>query len=65
VKTHSLTIRLEAELERELEAVCAETGRCRGSSICSPQWRELAQAPVGPPEVLPPGLNGFVTAIIR
>ncbi len=35
-----------------------------GSSIWSPQGRKLAQAPVVPPEVLPPGLNGIFTATI-
>ena len=35
-----------------------------GSSIWSPEGRKLAQAPVVPPEVLPPGLNGLVTATI-
>jgi len=30
MKSHSLTIRLEADMERELEAVCVETGRSRG-----------------------------------
>ena len=36
-----------------------------GSSIWSPQGRKLVQAPVVPPEVLPPGLNGiFATTII-
>jgi predicted amidohydrolase len=35
-----------------------------GSSIWSPEGRRLAQAPVVPPEVLPPGLNGFITSTI-
>lgn len=35
-----------------------------GSSIWSPQGRKLAQAPVVPPEVLPPGLNGLISATI-
>jgi predicted amidohydrolase len=36
-----------------------------GSSIWSPQGRKLVQAPVVPPQVLPPGLNGiFATTII-
>jgi predicted amidohydrolase len=36
-----------------------------GSSIWSPQGRRLVQAPVVPPAVLPPGLNGiFATTII-
>jgi len=35
-----------------------------GSSIWSPQGRKLVQAPVVPPEMLPPGLNGiFATTI--
>jgi predicted amidohydrolase len=35
-----------------------------GSSIWSPQGRKLVQAPVVPPAVLPPGLNGiFATTI--
>ena len=29
----SLTIRLEDDLEQELEAVCAETGRSRGEIV--------------------------------
>jgi predicted amidohydrolase len=35
-----------------------------GSSIWSPEGRKLAQAPVVPPEVLPPGLHGFISATI-
>jgi len=36
-----------------------------GSSIWSPQGRKLVQAPVVPPALLPPGLNGiFATTII-
>ena len=36
-----------------------------GSSIWSPQGRKLVQAPVVPPAVLPPGLNGiFATTIV-
>lgn len=35
-----------------------------GSSIWSPEGRKLAQAPVVPPELLPPGLNGFITQTI-
>lgn len=35
-----------------------------GSSIWSPQGRKLVQAPVVPPEVLPPGLNGIFAATI-
>ncbi|MEB3170624.1 MAG: carbon-nitrogen hydrolase family protein [Synechococcaceae cyanobacterium] len=35
-----------------------------GSSIWSPEGHKLAQAPVLPPEVLPPGLHGFITSTI-
>ena len=36
-----------------------------GSSIWSPHGRKLVQAPVVPPKVLPPGLNGiFATTIV-
>jgi predicted amidohydrolase len=35
-----------------------------GSSIWSPHGRKLAQAPVVPPEVLPPGLNTIISATI-
>ncbi len=35
-----------------------------GSSIWSPEGHKLAQAPVVPPEVLPPGLNGIFSATI-
>ncbi|WP_428618729.1 hypothetical protein [Reyranella sp.] len=36
-----------------------------GSSIWSPASRKLVQAPIVPPEVLPPGLNGvFSTEIV-
>ena len=35
-----------------------------GSSIWSPEGRKLVQAPVVPPQVLPPGLNGFWTTTI-
>lgn len=41
MKTHSLTIRLEADLERELEAVCAETGRSRGDIVRDALRRQL------------------------
>ena len=34
MKSHSLTIRLEADMERELEAVYVETGRSRGDIMC-------------------------------
>ncbi len=36
-----------------------------GSSIWSHEGHKLAQAPVAPPEVLPPGLHGVITATIR
>ncbi|MCP9832796.1 MULTISPECIES: nitrilase-related carbon-nitrogen hydrolase [unclassified Cyanobium] len=35
-----------------------------GSSIWSPLGRKLVQAPIVPPETLPPGLNGFISATI-
>ncbi len=35
-----------------------------GSSIWSPSGRKLVQAPVVPPKVLPPGLNGIFSATI-
>src|SRR5258708_17975381 len=35
-----------------------------GSSIWSPEGHKLVQAPVAPPEVLPPGLNGAFVATI-
>jgi predicted amidohydrolase len=35
-----------------------------GSSIWSPQGRKLVQAPVVPPAVLPPGLNGIIATTI-
>jgi predicted amidohydrolase len=35
-----------------------------GSSIWSPEGRKLAQAPVVSPELLPPGMNGFITQTI-
>jgi hypothetical protein len=41
LKTHSLTIRPAADLERELEAVCAETGRSRGDIVSDPLRRQL------------------------
>ena len=40
LKTHSLTIRLAADLERELEAICAET-RPRGDIVPDPLRRQL------------------------
>lgn len=33
MKNRSLTIRLEADLEQQLESVCAETGRSRGEIV--------------------------------
>ncbi|MGQ3673363.1 nitrilase-related carbon-nitrogen hydrolase [Xanthobacter sp. TB0136] len=36
-----------------------------GSSIWSPQGEKLVQAPVVPPEVLPPGLNGVFASTIE
>jgi metal-responsive CopG/Arc/MetJ family transcriptional regulator len=41
MKSHSLTIRLEADLERELEAACAETGRSRGEIVRDALRRQL------------------------
>jgi predicted DNA-binding protein len=41
MKSHSLTIRLEADLERELEAVCVETGRSRGDIVRDALHRQL------------------------
>ena len=41
MKSRSLTIRLEADLERELEAVCAETGRSRGEIVRDALRRQL------------------------
>ena len=35
-----------------------------GSSIWSPLGHKLVQAPVVPPETLPPGLNGWITTTI-
>lgn len=35
-----------------------------GSSIWSPEGRKLVQAPVVPPAVLPPGLNGLIATTI-
>jgi hypothetical protein len=40
LKTHSLTIRPAADLERELEAICAETGP-RGDIVPDPLRRQL------------------------
>ena len=41
MKSHSLTIRLEANLERELKAACAETGRSRGEIVRDALRRQL------------------------
>ena len=41
MKRCSLTIRLEEDLERELEAVCIETGRSRGEIVRDALRRQL------------------------
>ena len=41
MKSRSLTIRLEDDLEQELEAVCAETGRSRGEIVRDALRRQL------------------------
>lgn len=41
MKNRSLTIRLEDDLEQELEAVCAETGRSRGEIVRDALRRQL------------------------
>jgi len=41
MKRCSLTIRLEEDLERELEAVCTETGRSRGEIVRDALRRQL------------------------
>jgi hypothetical protein len=41
MKTHSLTIRLEADMELELEAACVETGRSRGDIVRDALHRQL------------------------
>ena len=41
MKSCSLTIRLEDDLEQELEAVCAETGRSRGEIVRDALRRQL------------------------
>ena len=41
MKSHSLTIRPEADLESELEAACAETGRSRGEIVRDALRRQL------------------------
>jgi predicted transcriptional regulator len=41
MQSRSLTTRLDADLERELEAVCAETGRSRGEIVRDALRRQL------------------------
>ena len=41
MKSRSLTIRLEDELEQELQAACAETGRSRGEIVRDALRRQL------------------------
>ena len=41
MKSRSLTIRLEDDLEQELEAACAETGRSRGEIVRDALRRQL------------------------
>ena len=41
LKNCSLTIRLEDDLEQELEAACAETGRSRGEIVRDALRRQL------------------------
>lgn len=41
MKSRSLTIRLEADLEQELESLCAETGRSRGEIVRDALRRQL------------------------
>ena len=41
MKSRSLTIRLEDDLEQELEDVCAETGRSRGEIVRDALRRQL------------------------
>jgi len=41
MKSRSLTIRLEDDLEQDLEAVCAETGRSRGEIVRDALRRQL------------------------
>ena len=41
MKSCSLTIRLEDDLEQELEAACAETGRSRGEIVRDALHRQL------------------------
>lgn len=41
MKNRSLTIRLDDDLEQELEAVCSETGRSRGDIVRDALRRQL------------------------
>jgi len=41
MKNRSLTIRLDDDLEQELEAACAETGRSRGEIVRDALRRQL------------------------
>ena len=41
MKNRSLTIRLEDDLEQQLESVCAETGRSRGETVRDALRRQL------------------------
>jgi metal-responsive CopG/Arc/MetJ family transcriptional regulator len=41
INNRSLTIRLDEELEQELEAACAETGRSRGEIVRDALRRQL------------------------
>ena len=41
MKSRSLTIRLEDDLEQELQAACAETGRSRGVIVRDALRRQL------------------------
>ena len=41
MKSRSLTIRLEDDLEQELQAACAETGRSRGEIVRDALRRQL------------------------
>lgn len=42
MKTRTLTIRLEADLDRELERACAESGRSRGDLVRDALKRQLS-----------------------
>jgi predicted transcriptional regulator len=41
MKSRSLTVRLDDDLEQELQAVCAETGRSRGEIVRDALRRQL------------------------